>query len=65
MLNPEIMNKLETIREHEQKINRKKKKLYKGCKTKYDFIKFKTIQSFEDAIRNGKLTMDLANEEQN
>ena len=37
---------------------------YKGYKTMYDFAKFKTIQSFGNAIGNGKITMDVANDEQ-
>lgn len=41
MLNPEIMNELENIREQEWIM------LYKEYKTIYDFAKFKTIQSFE------------------
>ena len=31
----------------------------------YDFAKFKTIESFGDAIRNNKVTMGLVNEEKN
>lgn len=32
--------------------------------TTYNFRKFKTIQSFGEAIRNDIVTMDLANDEQ-
>ena len=52
MLNPEIMNDLENIREQEQQIDRTKM-LYKGYKTTNDFAKFKYKQSFGDTIRNG------------
>ena len=31
----------------------------------YDFAKFKTIESFGDAIRNNKVTMGLVNEDKN
>ena len=31
----------------------------------YDFTKFKTIQSFGDAIKNGIITMHMTNDEQN
>ena len=37
--------------------------LYKGYKTMHDFAKLKTIQSFGDAVRNGIITMDMANDE--
>ena len=38
--------------------------LYKGCKTTYDFTKFKIIRSFGDAIENGIVMMDMAKDEQ-
>ena len=63
MLNPEIMNDLENIREQEQQIDRTKM-LYKGYKSTNDFAKFKYIQSFGDTIRNGIITMDMANDEE-
>ena len=62
-LNHEIMNGSENFREQEQQIDRIKM-LYKGCKITNDFAKFRTVQSFGDAIRNGIITMDMANDEQ-
>ena len=63
MLNPEIMNDLEIIGEQEHKINRTKM-LYKGCIAAYDFAKFESMRSFGDAIRNGIITIYIANDEQ-
>ena len=42
----------------------KNKSLYKAFKTTHDFRKFKTIQSFGDAIRNDLVTVDVASDEQ-
>ena len=52
------MNELEN-REQEQNIDRTKM-LCKGYKAIYDFVEFKTVQSFRDAIRNGIIAMDTA-----
>lgn len=52
MSSPEIMNELKKVRERGQKIDRIKI-IYKGCKTTYDFSKFKVIRSFGDVIRKG------------
>ena len=63
MLNPEIMNELENITEQVQETERKKM-LYKGCKTTYDFERFTTVMNFGDAITNSIITVDMANDEQ-
>ena len=39
--------------------------LYKGCKAKFDFIRFKTIRAFGDAIRNVIVAMGMVNNEKN
>lgn len=51
-------------REQEQK-NDRRKLLCKGYKTTYDFVKFKMIQRFENAIRNGIIKIDMVNNEEN
>ena len=38
--------------------------LYKGDETTYDFERFKTMRSFGDAIKNGIITMDMENDEE-
>ena len=38
--------------------------LYKGYRNTYDFKKFETMCGFWDVIRNGIITMNIANEEQ-
>ena len=58
------MDELENIKEHEPKTD-KRKIVYKGYKTRYDFTKFKAIQTFQDAIMNGVVTMDMENNERN
>lgn len=63
MLSPEIMNELEKEKRKGKKINRTKM-FYKEYQTMYEFSKFKTIRSFEDAIRNGIITVNMANNEQ-
>ena len=54
----------ENIEEQEQTIDRRKM-VYKRCKNTYDFTKFKTIGTFAEAIRNGIIMVDMANDEQN
>ena len=51
------------MREQEKKINRTKM-LYKEYQTAYEFGKYKTVRSFENAIRNGIIAMDMANDKQ-
>lgn len=63
-LNLEIMNKLENIREPEQK-NNGRKMFYKGYKTIYDFTKFKTFRCFGNTIRNDMVAIDLINNRTN
>ena len=63
MLSPEIMNELEKEKRKGKKINRTKM-FYKEYQTTYEFSKFKTIRSFEDAIRNGIITVNMANNEE-
>lgn len=48
---------------NKKKIDRTKI-LQKGFETKYDFANFKTIRSFEDAIRSGIITKDIPNDKQ-
>ena len=60
MLNPEILNELEN-REKELNID-KTKMLFKGYKAIYDFAKFEIVQIFGDAIKNGVITTDIAND---
>lgn len=36
--------------------------VYKGYKNRHDFTKFKTIQSFGEAIKNGIVTVDMVND---
>ena len=58
------MHELEKIKKHEPKKD-KRKIVYKGYKTRYDFTKFKAIRTFQDAIKNGVVTMDMENNEPN
>ena len=54
------MNELEN-REKELNID-KTKMLFKGYKAIYDFAKFEIVQIFGDAIKNGVITTDIAND---
>ena len=40
------------------------KMLYKEDRITYDFGKFKMMQRFDDAIRNGVIKMDMRNDEE-
>ena len=55
------MIELENIRKQEQKTNRRKM-LYKMIQS---YLWFKMIGSFEETTTNGKITIDMANDEQN
>lgn len=55
------MIELENIRKQEQKTNRRKM-LYKMIQ---NYLWFKMIGSFEETTTNGKITIDMANDEQN
>lgn len=55
------MIELEKIRKQEQKTNRRKM-LYKMIQND---LWFKMIGSFEETATNGKITIDMANYEQN
>lgn len=63
MLNPEIMNELESIKEQKQKIDLTYM-LYRRYKTMYDFAKFEIIQRFGDDIRIVIITLDMTNNKQ-
>ena len=57
-----MKNELQKIREQKQKL---KKMLYKRYKAMYDFLKFKTIQSFGMIfIKNDIIAFDMASDEQ-
>lgn len=57
-----MKNELQEIREQKQKLE---KMLYKRYKAMYDFLKFKTIQSFGMIfIKNDIIAFDMASDEQ-
>ena len=57
------MNKKKTkIEEEEQKTGRRKM-LYKGYKSTYDFAKFRTISAFGNVVKNGTITIHTTNNE--
>lgn len=61
MLNPQILNEIENIREKELHID-KTKMLFKGYKAIYDFAKFEIVQIFGYAIKNGAIATDIASD---
>ena len=62
-LNPEALDELKRIGKQEQKVNRKQR-LYKGYE-KHDSTKYKTIQTFWDAVKSNIITMYRIYDEQN
>lgn len=49
---------------NQKELKNKNKMFYKGYNIIYDFVKFKTIGAFENAIKNGIITMDITADEQ-
>ena len=61
--NEEAKDKIDKINELEKKVDREKL-FYEVNTDTYDFRTFRTIRSFGDAIYNGKITSEEANESQ-
>ena len=49
---------------NQKELKNKNKMFYKGYNIIYDFAKFKTIGAFENAIKNGIITLDITADEQ-
>ena len=58
-LNPEIIDEIKRIEQHEKLVDRGKM-IYKATNKTYDFRNFKTIRAYGNEIRNNVIDMDTA-----
>ena len=62
-LNPEIIDEIKRIEQHEKLVDREKM-IYKATNKTYDFRNFKAIRAYGNEIRNNVIDMDTANAQQ-